>query len=843
MKDRFLFAIVALILSLAGGRALADDSTPDNFSDPDGSIALAEHFATFAHQTFHQKQIPTKALQLDAALYRAAMKLNPTEPRFPRALADILLELNDVAGATDALKAYMALDPADQNAQTQFVDLCLASDQMQSLDQRLTYLRFLLQKQQIPDPVKSEIAFRAARLLLERGQDDEALKLLDSARVLNPMNLKALRTRYIMTQADALPIDRVQQLLGILQANPADPVIASRLAEQLAQLGLVGPSITWYGIADQLYNATRVRADPAFVLGASSELLLGKHAEDAARIAARYTAMLPEDADGWFVLLSILKFQLSLYQDPTMLKAQDDAILRASIAISNRILAMRSMTGDTTATTRPVDSPTDTVLPDLSDDADRFKATQYRSLIDLYASSLESLAWLDLFYRHDAKAASPLIDDLARLVPPNDPTLLRLRAWQQYIGGDPKGALPSLRSLGAQDPLAALGAILIELSDPTTQPQAVVKAQKLLDDHAAGVVAAVIWSALTDYHLSVDPSSDSSAVATLAANVPQSFLQLVTDPHAFYTVQVTPLKSVFHFGEPILVRVTMQNLSSVNMAIGDDCAVHPELWFDAHLRGAVNQGLAGVAFGRLDQRFVLSPGSTVSTVIRVDQDALHDLFATNPTADIAVNLLVITNPKVPDQQNTQTQTIMAEPGICGYAQPSTDLIAREPTPVQTPEQRLALYQGLTSDDGGEKIRTMSVLAAYVNLIKTNPDPNAQAIVTEMLGKLHRVDNAGKDSVLAFQKYLLASLADGPDQQDAINDMANDPHWSVRMLSLQLAAQLGDKGIPFAAQLTTSSDPIIHDYASALADSLQSAPATQPSAPPAAAPQTSETPPP
>ncbi len=839
MKDRFILAIVALMFSLAGGRRLADDSI-DTTTDPDGSIALAEHFATFAHQTFHQDKIPEKALQLDAALYRAAMRLDPTEPRFPRALADIMLEMNDVPGATDALKKYMALDPADQTAQTQFVDLCLASDQMQSLDQRLTYLRFLLEKQQIPDPVKSEIAYRAAQLLMDRGQNDEALKLLDSARVLNPMNLKALRTRYIMTQADALPVDRVQQLLAILQANPTDPVVASRLAEQLAQLGLVGPSITWYGVADQLYNITKVRADPAFVLGASSELLLGKHAEDAARLAARYTVALPEDADGWFVILSVLKFQLSLYQDQSMRDVQVQTIQKASIAIANRILVVRKMTGDASATTRPVDSPTDTVLPDLSDDADRFKATQYRDLLGVYQSSLASLAWLDLYYRHDAAAATPLIDDLARLSLPNDPTVQRLLAWKQFIAGDAKGALPKLQTLGREDPLAALGAILIELSDPITQPRAVAKAQKLLNDHASGVIAAVLWSAFTDYHLSVEPSPDSGSVATLAANVPQSFLQLVTEPRGFYTMEVTPVKSAFRFGEPILVRVTMQNVSTVNMGIGDDCAVRPELWFDAHLRGAINQGVAGIAVGRLDQRLVLAPGNSVSTIIRVDQDALHQLFVDNPTVDLSVNLLLVTNPTVPEKQNAQAQSAMAQPGICGYAQPSTDLISREPTPISNPQQRLALYQGLTSDDGGEKIRTMDVIAAYLKLLQGNNDPNAQAIVAELLGKLHRVDNAGKDCVLSFQKYLLASGAAAPDQVDAVNEMANDPHWQTQLLALQLTNQLGEKGIPIADQLTGSKDPIVRDYAAALSESLRATAATQPSNP-APAPQTSQTP--
>lgn len=839
MKDRLVLLVTALFLAVASGNALADygDGTS---ADPDGSIALAEHFATFAHQTFHQDKVPPKALELDAALYRAAIKLNPKEPRFSRALADILLEMNDVKGATEALKTYRDLVPADQTAQMQFIDLVLASDQMQSLDQRLAYLRALLQRQ-IPNPVKSEVAYRAAQLLMQRGQNDDAMKLLDSARLLNPMNLKVLRIRYIMTQANALPIDRVQQLLGILQANPADPVVASRLAEQLAELGLVLPAITWYGVANEVYNVTGVRADPAFVLGASSELLLGKRPEDAARMAAVYTTSNPEDADGWFVILSVLKFQLSLYQDPQMQGTQAAAIQKASIAISNRIMSIRYLTGDTTATTRPVDSPTDTQLPDLSDDADRFKATQFRDYAGVYESSLASLAWLDLYYRKDVQAAQPLIDDLARLVQANDPTLLRLRAWAQYRGGDPKGALPKLEALAARDPLAGMGAVMIKAADPATSSRAVVEAQKLLNDHPSGVIAAVLWAEFTQFHLSVEPSPDSTSVATLVANVPQSFMNLVSEPRAYYTMQVTPLRPTYKYGEPVLVRVTMQNISPVDLAIGDDCAVHPELWFDARLRGIMNQGVSGVAVGRLDQRLVLAPGDGVSTVVRVDQDSLEKLFTQDPRMDLAVNLMLIINP-IPVKPTAANQPIQAQPGICGYVQPATQLIAREPTPIETPAQRLALYEGLASDDAGEKIRSMGVIAAYIQALHGNNDPAAQTITTELLGKLHRVDNGGKDNVLAWQKYLLANVATGDEQIAAINSMAGDERWQSRLLALQLANGLGEKGIPIADQLTGVKDPIVRNYATALSESLQAAPATQPSsAGPTMAPQTSVAP--
>ncbi|MGA2442903.1 MAG: hypothetical protein ABSH08_18270 [Tepidisphaeraceae bacterium] len=846
MKHRFVLAVFIATFAAALGRAPADD-IDQSPQDPDGSVALAERFATSAHQVFRQKQIPANALQLSADLYRAAIKLDPGEPRFARSLADILLEVNDGPGAIQALTDYLKLDRndarEDQTAQVQLIDLYLASDAMESVDQRLNYLRFLLKKQSISGPVKSEIAVRAAQLLMDRGQNDQAMQLLDSARVLNPVNLQALRIRYILTQDTALPVDRVQQLLGILQANPTDPVVVSRLAEQLAQLGLVDPAIAWYALANEIYSSTKVRADPAFVLGASSQLLIGKHADEAKAVAARYNDVLPDDADGWFISLSALKFQLAIFPGNQDMQADNTALIRKAFnAVSNRLQTIRKLAGDLTATTRPIDSPDDTVLPDLSDDPIRLKTVRDRQLIAPYEASLASLAWLDLYYRRAAEPATPLIDALARLLPANDVTLQRLRAWQQYVGGDAKGALPKLKALGKLDPLAQLGVILIELDDPLTKGQAILQAQNLIDEHPSGVIGAVLWAEFSRLHVKIDPSPASGTVATMVSAVPQSFLELLRAPKTFYDVQVAPLKASYEFGEPVLVRVTLQNVSGVDLAIGDDCAIHPELWFDARLIGLFNQGIYGAAIGRLDQRLVLGPGDSVSTVLRIDQDVLHVVFATRPQVDLMVNLSLVLNP-TQVKQAARFQSPQAQPGIGGYTQTS-QTIARESIPIGTPEQRAVFYQRLDLNDGGEKIRALDAIASYIEVLADIKDPQSKQVRDEFIAKIHLVDVGTNPSVQAYQKYLLTTLAQGDDQANSLASMVTDEHWQARLLALIVAGDMGSKGIAVADQLSADKDPIVKSYAESLSQSLRVA-ATQPSAPatePAPQPnQTSGTP--
>jgi tetratricopeptide (TPR) repeat protein len=834
MRNRLVLGLMTAvmtigIMAMSVAPALADDQGNGNATgDPDGSIALAERMATFAHQILREEHLPAKALDLSAALYDAAMALNPNESRFPRALADICFELKDNDRAVKALKAYINLQPADQTAFVQLLDLYLASPAMQSVDQRLNYLRGKLQVQQIPGPVRSEMAYRCAKLYLQRSQTDQALRMLEAARTLNPMNLRALRMRYVMTQADALPVDRVTQLLGIMQANPADPVVASRLAEQLAQLGMVDQAISWYGLANRLYAATGDHPDPAFVLGASSELLVGNHPDEASSLISKYLEVLPEDADGWFVQLSVAKMQLALDPADQQMQAQyAGTIKKASIAITNRLQEIRKLAGDSTATTRPLDSDTAGPLPDLSGDAAMLKKARNSQLLSPYLATVSSLASLDLYYSHDGAAADPLIAAIAQLVPAKDITLQRLRAWRQYVGGDAAGAVKKLRDLAKDDPLAGLGVVMIDAADPAKKAQVPIEAQKLIDDHPAGVVGAVLWAELSQYHVKIDPSPASGSIATLVNNVPEEFLALITQPKSYYQIDVSPLKSSFNFGEPILVRVTLQNVSDVDLAIGNDAAIHPQLWFDAFLRGISNKAIPGAAIGRLDQRLVLGPGDMVSTIVRVDQDALYPYFYNSPSVDLLAKLALVTNPTQLQKGSDPNQPGQATPGLGGYVVRASDLIAREPVPIETDAQRNQLFTAMAQGDGGDKIRLMQVLSVYIGILRADKDPGALAVVKDFMARLRKVEPSESPSVQAWHRMLLAQLS-GDDELGALTAMAGNSSWQMRLLALEAARQsLGTKAIPLAQQLGGDQNPIVREYAVALAQSLQAA-ATQPS---------------
>jgi hypothetical protein len=239
-------------------------------------------------------------------------------------------------------------------------------------------------------------------------------------------------------------------------------------------------------------------------------------------------------------------------------------------------------------------------------------------------------------------------------------------------------------------------------------------------------------------------------------------------------------------------------------------------------------GIMGAAIGRLDQRLVLAPNDVVSTVLRIDQDALYGYFNDNPNLDLLVNLTLVLNPthviqKGPDQPGT------ASPGICGYAVQATDLIAREPVPIETDDQRLQLLMSIDAADGGEKIRLMQILYVYVGILRNSQSAQAAPVAKGFIAKLRRAQTNGSAPVLAWQKLLIAMLATGDDQVSAINGMTTDSYWQTRLLALEGARQLlGAKALPVANLLSADKDATVREYASALSESLKEMPATQPS---------------
>ena len=101
------------------------------------------------------------------------------------------------------------------------------------------------------------------------------------------------------------------------------------------------------------------------------------------------------------------------------------------------------------------------------------------------------------------------------------------------------------------------------------------------------------------------PTEASAAVNTELAKFPPLLTRMLDYPGAFYALRVEPVKTSHQYGEPILVRVTVQNISEFDLTVGADGIIRDGLWFDAQQRGISSQPFPGIAFDRLAGPVVL----------------------------------------------------------------------------------------------------------------------------------------------------------------------------------------------------------------------------------------------
>jgi hypothetical protein len=477
-----------------------------------------------------------------------------------------------------------------------------------------------------------------------------------------------------------------------------------------------------------------------------------------------------------------------------------------------------------------MDSDTDITLADLTGDPARLSKSARPDVADAYISAATSLAWLDLYYRHDVAAADQLINVLAKLVLPNDVQLLRLRGWRAYVSGDSEGAIGPLQMAAkGGDPLAKLGLVMIDRDKPTKHDQAVADAKTLIDAHPSLMIGATLWAELNGMGVSIDPSPQSDVVADLVNRVPGEFMQLVTNPESFYTIRAEPTRAIYDFGEPVLIHVLVKNFSNTDLAIGDDCALHPDIWFDAFLRGQVQESFIGVAVGRIDQRLVLGAGQSFSTVVRVDEDQLFLLFGQSPSQDLLVNMTVVSNP-AGVQQGNANQPGKVEVGPCGLSVQLTRMLERASTPISTPDARNKLADRLDDGDGGTRFRTLEVMASYVLILRRVGNADEKACAEDFADTIRKTQNDHEAPVRAWAKYLEAVISSAAAKPAVIQGMAHDPEWTTRLMAVT-AAPLSRETAPSVLQpLCADPDPIVREYAKGISEALAAA-TTQPASEP------------
>lgn len=742
--------------------------------------ALAENFSAIAQMT-----IPPKVSDNDlwspifhqvSALLQATVKLAPNEPRFSRLLTDAMLRLHDTDGAIKALDHTRKIDPSDQFAQVMTIDLY--TSEMETANAKIAYLKDLLGRPSVPDAVRSHAGVVCAKLLVDRGEVATARKVLAEALRFNPSSNEGLLLRYEMLPADVSNFERAEALMAILKANPAQPTAAAALANSIAAVGLVRESLPWFDLGMNLYIRSG-RPDLNFALQSVAELFIADQNLAAERLVDQVIQVNENDPAPWFLKLLLVR---STGNDDAYRKAMQ----QATNVMCNRVVEVVNQTaapGSAKATTRPINSDSAYPLPDLNPTVAKIKKDGSPQLRDDFIRAVSDLAMLDVYFAQQPAAASALISALQSVDLPHSTTVARLQGWSSLINGKTADARAQLSAVADRDPLAELGLIKLTAANPSDRQTAASMGRKLISDHPAGLIGAILWDGLRDLHVKIVPSNQADALRQELDRFPKDWLRVVEQPQAFYAIRAEPLAVARQYSEPMLARLTIQNLTDNDLTIGQDALLHRDLWMNALVRGAQDQQFGGTAYDRITGPLVLKGRQGTSQIVRLDQGVLAQFLAANPGITAEVTGSVVTNP-APGASGQ----ITIGPG--GYAVQFSKIFSRAAAPLSGSAPQKALT-ALSSGTPQDKISALNLLTVYVKMIRSAKDTNDQLkqAAVNLVDAIHQARTDINPAVSAWAGYMSVNLANADEAATIIRDLADDPDWRHRQIALIAIGEL------------------------------------------------------
>lgn len=869
MATRFSKWVLLVLLTLTIATPVHTALVPQA-DVPDADAALAARFSDFGTTLLQQKQVDPAHFSACAAMLKAAAKLNPNDPRYPRLLVEAYLANGDTDGAIAALKMYRQVAPDDLGAQLQLIQLNLGK--METADAKIAYANQILAAGNVSGDVRSAVAVTAARLMSERGQQSQANQMLDQAIRLNPLNIEALRLRYDQGQEEMSEFQKIRMLIQMIRANPLQPPIVAELADRLADLGLVKPSLEWYYHAISLYQRAGGPVPMELAVDYGAEQFIAERFDAADGLAIQILAGDPNDVDALYLRLLCAKNTAAIEDDqairnlarktllnqlkqanqwainPTTQPATDTPTTApaATAPAATGLTAMAPLattppaTGPATTAPAPAGPAVDLLtgvppaahanvtltvqdLPDLAAALAKLESEPHADAKAFLTGALTDLAWYTVYFDPQAEVTAALLESLAKLLPADHVALVRLQGWAFLQQNKPDEAKVKLDAVADRDVLAALG--LIKLSQ-ANDVDANNRGRKLLSDHPSGMIGAFLKESLRDRGIKVVAREEAQQIANELTQFPAKWMNVIQKPQDFYALIGEPLVGQFDYREPLLVRVVIQNMSEFDITIGPDGVIRPDLWVDAQIRGTANQEFPGTAYDRVTSQLVLRSRQSVSQVLRVDQGALQKLLNDNPTQPHQIFVTVVTNPTA-----TVNGGVGAGPG--GYRVQLKKLIARAGFAVVTDRAVTQLMDNLVSGTIG-RISNMDLMAAYIREAKANPQDERMAkLSTQFEDKLVAVRVDASPAVRGWSQYLSATHGQPAAKQQMVTEMSRNADWTTRLLAAIAAGELdADARTSVLTELTNDAEPIIKDYSAAMLTAgsrkmATTAPKTQP----------------
>jgi tetratricopeptide (TPR) repeat protein len=780
-------AVPAVSIAPPGGGAWKEAPAADAAFDR----ASAERFAWVADMFASaggDKITPAWAMQA-AGLYDIARRAAPNEVRFHRGYVDACLKLGRREQAVEGLAAIRKLDPSNELAQVQTLDLAL--DGLESADAKVSYLEQVVAAESVTPEVRAHAAVEAYSLYTERGEDDNAARMLKRSLEINPQNLIALNVHLTEALTTGSATDKASRLQDVLMASPFDPraVItlahlasangANQEAAGLYSLGTVlsqarGATPSFVDIESQL-GATALTGD-SNLLQSTSEIYLRAAKDDARLHTCRVVAMklggktfeevkpLADEVRGtWLGRVSGLSEALNRKPDT----------------------AEKDIPAPSTAPSQP--------MPPIDADVAKVRELKNDELSAAYAESIGDLVYYDAILRREA-SSEQLTRAIANLVGEQSPTYALAEGVRLMRAGQTDLARQKLQAIEKDDDRAAIALAELERAAGNADG-AKTAAAELLKRNPAGLTGVYAAGLAVDVGVKPEVSDEGKAVAEIAKACYEHVTRAWQRPRDFYLLTAEPVKVGFEFGEPILAVVTLRTTSQTPVTVGPSGMLNPVVNFDAVINVAGLGPIPAIGSARLTGPVRLNSGESYKQIVRLDQPRLFSILGAYPTISMPMRVFMTPNSiatergaqPLPGSVQTQIGRVIERRASPMHMGPFVTQTVREmregPADVRLRRYELLsrvapLYRTNASSPQAQE-SALAVEKALQDAAAAEPSPRVKAWMQQV-----RLSSQSPEVMRSPESIELvkALLADGDEQVKAIG--------SLIALELPLATRTG-----------------------------------------------------
>ena len=716
------------------------------------------------------KQTPADAEQI-RTLLRAAIRLDPRMTAAYGWLYELAALRGDEREAEEMITALVAADRSNAGAYARWLEAGLGAKQ--TVEQRVEWLRGLLEDQARPADVRSMIHVHLVRLALARLNRAEADAHLAKAIALDPGNPEALALQLELLSTDAPVAVRLEAALRFLEASPFHVDAAWQVALILDGMGLHADADRLFQHAREIHE--RVSGD-APVPGAYRLQLarhyvaLGQLDQAAEELEAAITSDSKVSAEGAIFYYWILS------QQGRQMEAE-----RARRQLARHFAGMRE----------PAQWP---------------------------INELAQGAWYYCTLDPQPQRALMLAEAVAARAP-EDVFVRRVLGWAQVANFQTVDAIQTLLPIAGEDPYAAyqLAVFALERDDQAA-------AKRIIQDLEFVPPPGPARARLEELGFNTPTSPPSPQVAVALASFNLAVLEFHRDPSRFLEAKVEPLGRSPAAGQPWRVEFSLTNRANFPITLGSDAMVNPVFLVSFELEGDRRREFPNLLSVPIDRVRVLAPGATVSVRRTVDVGPVRRVSRRTPQRAQRVTLNVLLDP-------------LQVAGAADSWQPSLGGQALRPmylnrVPITARREALrALLQALSGESDRARFLAVEQLAellgekqrADLGRVTYQPEPIPVRRVQQAL-----VSALGAESWELRVRTLDAIQLIGFDARtlSAVEACLDHPHWLVRLMAVRL---LGERqGRPAGARLGKlaqgDEDGLVRDMAASYLGAWESAPA-------------------